>query len=76
MTTHLLAAAKAYAALATTLIGAVVTALLATAAPGSTSFTVLTVIAAVVTAVTTAITTYSVPNGAKLTAVDPEPRKG
>lgn len=54
MLKHFLTNAKAYAAL----IGSVVSALLATAAPGSTLFTVLTVASVVLTAVAT----WGVPN--------------
>lgn len=50
----ILESAKAIASL----VGAIVTALLGTQAPGSTTFTVLTIIAAVATAVAT----YRVPN--------------
>lgn len=50
----ILQSAKAVAAL----VGAVVTALLATQAPGSTAFTVLTI----VSAAATALATYQVPN--------------
>lgn len=49
-----LESAKAIASL----VGAIVTALLGTQAPGSTTFTILTIVAAVATAVAT----YQVPN--------------
>lgn len=54
MTDHILASAKAYAAL----VGAIVTAILGTVPPHTTTWTVLTIVAAVATAVAT----YAVPN--------------
>ena len=54
MTDHILARAKAYAAL----VGAIVTAILGTVPPHTTAWTVLTAVAAIATAVAT----YVVPN--------------
>lgn len=56
MTEHILASAKAYAALA----GAIITAILGTVPPHTTAWTVLTLAAAI----TTAVATYAVPNTA------------
>lgn len=56
MTDHILATAKAYAAL----IGAIITAILGTVPPHTAAWTILTVVAAVLTA----LATYVVPNQA------------